>query len=107
MVRKTPIELSYRNADGLKSTLRATIIKVQLYADGRLGLLGLHGTKKKVLEFRADRIEALTSLAGEPVDLATFLTQRLNIPTDVVATALRRRPSADGIAARPQAKIST
>lgn len=93
-VKRTSIELVYRNANGLKSQIRTTVVKAQRYADGRLILLGVCGAAWRIREFRADRIESLTVTTGEPVDLAIFLTQRLGIPNEVVVVALQRRQPA-------------
>ena len=89
-VRRTSLLITYRNANDVTSSLRTIIIKVQHYADGRISLLGLCGHNKKMKEFRADRILAITSLEGSSLNVETLLTQRLRISPDKVAMALDR-----------------
>lgn len=106
-VPRTAMEFTYRNAGGRQSAIRASIVKVQLYPDGRLSLLGIVGASKAVREFRVDRIVQLVTKTGQAADIATVLTRDLGIPIEIVTAARRLPPSPNTDVPFSQAQVPT
>jgi len=106
-VPRTAMEFTYRNAGGRQSVIRASIVKVQLYPDGRLSLLGIVGASKAVREFRADRIIELASKSGQSADIATVLARDLGLPAEIVTAARRVPPSPNTDLPFSQAQVPT